>query len=288
MRDRLDVLLTQYIAPPLFAGRQVVVIHDILFESNPELFPPLARWRNRLLVQFSARRAHSVLTPSHFSRDEIIRRYGIPAQRIAVAPIGVTPAPARNPTGESSILARLLGEDWNRPFLLFVGRIEPRKNVDLLLTACRRAHRADAMLVVVGRADFGADRTVAALRDEPSARHLVDVSLEDLMVLYRHARALVFPSVAEGFGIPILEALSLGTRVIHSNTTAIPEIGGRFTRMFDPNAPDRAEVLTRMINEEIDSLHSGSESTPGLSAHLEQFAWDRSARVLVDAVSAAS
>ena len=226
MRDRLDALVTQYIGPPLFVGRQIVVVHDILFESHPMLFPPLMRWRNRVLVRLSARRAHSVLTPSFFSRNEIIHRYRMPAERVAVAPNGVTSQPPRDPAAEPVILQRLLGEDWNRPFLLFVGRIEPRKNLDLLLTSWRAASCANAMLIVVGRADFGAERTLSALHSEPRARHLVDVSPGDLLVLYRYARALVFPSVAEGFGIPILEALSVGTTVIHSNTTAMPEIGG--------------------------------------------------------------
>jgi glycosyltransferase involved in cell wall biosynthesis len=286
-RDRLDVLITQYIAPPFFGGKQCVVVHDILFESHPQLFPFSVRWRNRLLVRLSARRADVILAPSQFTRSELLKIYRLEPGRVVLAP-NAAPSPSpRDPAVERASMVRMLGEDWDRPFILSVGRIEPRKNVDLLLAAWRAVGRPDVMLVVVGSADFGAERTVRALREDPNVRHLMDVTGDELLALYRRALVFVFPSAAEGFGIPILEALSVGTRVIHSNTTAMPEVGGPYTRTFDPFAPDSEKVLAKLIDEEIQQQGADPVSwMNNLGPHLGQFTWERSARALVDVVNA--
>jgi glycosyltransferase involved in cell wall biosynthesis len=285
-RDKLDVLLTQYIAPPFFGGKQCVVVHDILFESHPKLFPFPARWRNRLLVRLSTRLADVILVPSQFTRSELVKIYRLDPRRVVLAPNAVPLILPEDATAERASLIRILGEDWDRPFILSVGRIEPRKNVDLLLAAWRAVGRPDIMLVVVGKADFGAERTVRALRTDPNVRHLTDLMGNELVALYRKALVFVFPSSAEGFGIPILEALSVGTRVIHSNTTAMPEVGGEYTRTFDPLAPDSEKVLARLIEEEIHQEGRDPVSWMNLGPHLDQFTWERSARVLVDAVNA--
>ena len=285
-RDDLDVLLIQYISPPLFRGKQFVVVHDILFESHPQLFPFLVRWRNRIFVRFSCRRAHLILTPSQFTKCELMKRYRLPAERILVAPNGTLTPPPRDLTAERASLVRVLGKDWDRPFVLSVGRIEPRKNVELLLTAWRSIQPEETMLVVVGRPDFRAERAVLAMRDEPNVRHLVDVAGQDLLALYRNALVFVYPSAAEGFGIPILEALSVGTRTVHSNTTAMPEVGGSFTRTFDPSASNSEAILAKLISEEIQAQNESPRySAENLETHLQQFTWERSARVLVDAVN---
>lgn len=127
-RDGLDALVTQYIAPPFAARgfRQIVVIHDLLFESDPQFFPTLMRWRLRLLCRRSARRAAAVLTVSRFSAGEIARRYRVPAARILVAPNAPAALPA--PAAEDRAAAEALA-----PFLLWVGRLEPRKNLPLAL-----------------------------------------------------------------------------------------------------------------------------------------------------------
>ena len=142
------------------------------------------------------------------------------------------------------------------------------------------------MLVLVGRPDFGAERIVLAMREEPNVRHLVDVTGQELLALYRNALVFVYPSAAEGFGIPILEALSVGTRVVHSNTTAMPEVGGSFTRTFDPSASNSEAILAKLISEEIQEQNESPRYwAENLETHLKQFTWERSARVLVDAVN---
>jgi glycosyltransferase involved in cell wall biosynthesis len=271
IRDRLDYLMTQYIAPPWFPGRQIVVVHDILFESHPHLFPPSVRWRNRLLVRQSARRAFLVLTVSEFSRRAIERFYDVASDRIVVTYNGVSPAPGRIGPPPDGVA---------RPYILTVGRLEPRKNIETLLAAHARAGIDNLELVIVGREDFGVDRLTEKIRSAPRVQHLRDVDDALLDRLYRHAAAVVVPSYAEGFGLPIIEALIRGTPVICSNTTAMPEVGGRFARYFDPTATDAVETLAGLIRSTV----AAPPAMGDLAAHIAQFSWERSASRLLEAL----
>jgi glycosyltransferase involved in cell wall biosynthesis len=270
-RDRLDVLLTQYIAPPFFARRQVVVVHDILFESHPQFFPPVMRWRNRLLVRASVRRAARVLTVSRFTRDELVRRYRVPSGHVLLAPNAVPPPVMAGP------------RPVDGPYVLFVGRIEPRKNLDLLLDSLELLDRPGLHLVVVGRPDFGAASTARRLADNPRVVHRLDIPAEELAALYCHAAVLVFPSQGEGFGLPVLEALRFGTPVVCSNTTALPEVAGAFARYFNPLAANAVDDLAQAIAATLDSPLALDPEC--LAEHLAVFTWRNAALAVAEAVS---
>lgn len=132
---------------------------------------------------------------------------------------------------------------------------------------------------MVGRADFGSAALVRTMAETPGVIHLGEVSDAMLDALYRGARALVFPSFAEGFGLPLVEALSRGTPVISSDATAMPEVCGPFARYFDPTAPDAAARLAALIDE-----IPTSPPTDRVREHLARFSWDRSALLFVDAL----
>lgn len=283
-RDGLDLLLTQYFSPPRDARRQVVVVHDVLFETHPAHFPARTRWRNRVLVRWSARRAGSVVTVSEYSRREIARAYGRPVERIALVHNGVDPTAARAvPVGGDRLPA---GVPADRPFLLAVGRLEPRKNLALVLAALRLVDDPDLRLVVVGRDDFEQPATLAALAAEPRAIHLTDVPQDELWALYRNAAAFVFPSLGEGWGIPVLEALAAGTPVIASDVTAIPEAGGDACTYVSPlgeGAPGRLAAL--LADAAKGTLAFDPEAA---RRQVASFGWDRSAAELVAALRAAA
>ncbi|MGH6863291.1 MAG: glycosyltransferase family 4 protein [Methylocella sp.] len=271
-RDGFDVLVTQYIAPPLLAGPQVVVVHDLLFESHPHFFPLSVRLRNRALVRLSAQRAHRVLAVSEYTRGELVRRYGVPKERILLAPNAISPSP--QPIQPATIRGA---------FVLFVGRIEPRKNLHLLLDALDRLGRPGLRLVVAGKADFGANATLARLRGRSDVEHLQDVDAESLAALYHNAAMLVLPSEGEGFGIPVLEALARGAPVVCSNVTALPEVAGNFARFFDPHAEDAPGALAEAIASVLDRPPRHDASA--LAAHLARFTWRRAAEATVEAVT---
>lgn len=276
VRDDLDVLITQYNAPPLGAGQQVVVVHDVLFETHPHFFPPAMRYRLQAMTRLSVHRAALVVTVSDYSRRQIIDTYRVPPERLVVCPNGVAaPIPA---SAESEPMA----SEAKRPYLLMVGRIEPRKNVDLVLQATAAVRSRGMQLVLVGSNDFSAAETVRSIAASENVLHLTGVSDSRLSALYRSATALVFASSGEGFGLPVLEALAHGTPVVASDRTSIPEVGGSFARYFNPDDPDAGEVLSALIEQV-----ANDQSVFGPAAlrrHLATFDWQRSAADLVTAV----
>ncbi len=275
-RDALDALITQYVSPPFVGSRfrQIVVIHDVLFESDPEFFPAVMRWRLRLLCRLSAARSAAVLTVSRHAAKEIARLYGVPEDRIILAPNA--PGALPPPFPEDLAAARAL-----TPFLLWVGRLEPRKNLPLALAATQAARSNGTRLVVVGREDHGpaGAEMAARLAGTPGVVHLRDVEPRRLAALYASAAALVFPSLGEGFGIPVIEALSAGTAVIASNRGAIPEAGGALAHYVDPALPDAAEKMTALAAEALcGNLLPDREAC---AAHIEKFHPRRAAEAVV-------
>ncbi|UPY36715.1 glycosyltransferase family 1 protein [Sediminicoccus sp. KRV36] len=275
VRHGLDALVTNYVAPPLCPARQIVVLHDLLFESNPGFFPPLMRWRLKLLCRLSAWRAAAILTCTRHAKAEIAQRYRVPEGRIHLAPAAA--APPAPPGDEDLAYIQAL-----QPYFLCVGRLERRKNIGLALTASAPLRAESIRLVVVGREDTDVGDLPQALAEAPGVVHLRDASPALLSGLYAGATALIFPSLGEGFGIPVVEALASGTAVIASAHGAIMEAGGTVTHYFDPTSPDAAATLEGLMRRAV-----VGELTPDpvlVAAHLAQFDWARSAAAL-DAVA---
>lgn len=273
--DRLDVLLMQYQIAPFCPCQQVVVIHDVLFESQPAWFPPAMRWRLRLGCRYSAWRAKRVVTVSEFSRQEIAQRYHIAPERIVVAPNAAEPARHSDEVARARV--RALGR-----FLLCVGRLEPRKNIALAIRASAAARTAGIRLVIVGRhEDWAPPLTVTGL----NIVHIPEADDALLEALYEGALALIYPSVGEGFGLPVIEALRAGTPVLCSNTTALPEVGGHLASYFDPCATDAEAELATMIAA---AFRKPRRLDPELVAsHLKGFDWCASANAVARALTSA-
>jgi glycosyltransferase involved in cell wall biosynthesis len=274
-RDHLDLLVTQYFSPPRHARRQLVVVHDVLFETHPSFFGWKTRWRNKLLVGWSVRRAGAVATVSEYSRREISRAYGRPPERICVIRNGVDASAALVP----GALPRQVPAGTR--FALMVGRLEPRKNLRTLLAAFTRVPDPDARLVVVGADDNEDPAVLAALAADERAIHLTGVPQHELWALYREATVFVFPSLGEGWGIPVLEALAAGAPVVASSATAIPEAGGDACTYFDPTGPDPVGELGGLL---VDAF-SGDlpRYLPG-HAQVSRHSWDESAVSFITAL----
>jgi glycosyltransferase involved in cell wall biosynthesis len=276
VRDRIDVLLTQYNGPPLYPGRQAIFVHDILFETHPAYFPLAMRWRLKLLTRWSARLAARVFVVSAFSRDEVMARYRLPAGKVTLVRNGFNATRVvQNASAPPSL--------QSGRYILCVGRLEPRKNVDLLVRAYRRIvtqpDRSDLKLVLVGRGDFSHQDTVRAIEATAGVIHIQDMDAAALSAAYRHASVFAYPTLAEGFGLPLLEAIAHGVPVVSSNTTALPETGGDLARYFDPTAADAEERLVELLNQALDDPHRPSAAAA--ARHLEAFDWGRSAEVLI-------
>ncbi len=287
-RHRIDLLHVQYRMPFLPWGACAVTIHDTLFETHPQFFTPKFVRMARLTGWLAVRRAKVLLTVSQFSLREIARLYRVDPMEITVTGNGVNQARFHPPAADGS--DELNGADRVRAlgatpgeYLVTVGRLEPRKNHLNLVRAYAQIAEPRPPLLVVGQRDFEHDEAfaeVAALGLQDQVRFLEDVTDADLPALIRHARVFVYPSFAEGFGMPVLEAMASGVAVVTSDTTALAEITEGAALTADPNDP-------KAIAAAIERLLFDGALRRKLSAAGREIAakhrWDTSAKALLGA-----
>lgn len=235
--DRADLLHVQYVAPPIIRTPVVTAVHDVSFEDVPESFPVMTRIRLRTLVRFAIRQSAAIVTPSEFSRSRILHYYGVDPSRVFVTPLAL-PRALSLPDREAARgrTARLGLPD---SFVLFVGQLSPRKNVARLVaaTAEARARGAEVGLVLAGapgREPEEVHAAIAAAGAEAWTQNLGYVDAPLLAALYATARVIAYPSLYEGFGLPVLEGMAAGVPVVASSTAAIPEVAGDAALLVDP------------------------------------------------------
>ena len=224
----------QYISPLLKKCKEIVTIHDLLFLDYPKYFPLSYKIKNRYCFMRSAKRADVLLSVSEFSKDEIARHFGIPHTRIHITNNGILPIKENI---DNINLKEIYGLD---KYLLYVSRIEPRKNHLSLLRAFvdLQLKNAGYKLVMVGGKDLlyrDFFDYYDSLDDETKECILfLQVPFDHLVALYRKASLFVFPSYAEGFGIPPIEAIAYGCPILCSNATAMAEFNLPEEISFDP------------------------------------------------------
>ncbi len=280
-KDGLDAVLFQYAAPIACPVPYVTAIHDIIHETNPEFFPGRLRRLMSLYYPASARGAAHVVTISDYSRRMIMERYRIPAERISYAHCGVSEEFA--PPGEARDLSPILRKyGLSRPYVLFVGRIEPRKNLSGLIKAFERLVKEGGVphkLAVAGMRDglFSAHFSAMTAAARERVVFTGRVEQEDLPLVYAGADLLAYPSFAEGFGLPIIEAMACGTPVVCSDTSSMPEAGGEAALYADPADP--AAIAAAMGRVLRDGNLARSMREKGLR-HARAFRWEHTARML--------
>ena len=221
-------------------------------------------------MRLSARKADRIVTVSNYSKQEIGARYGVPDEKIIVAYNGVDrtkflPLQGQDDTAFLEKCGLRSGK-----YLLSVGRLEPRKNHANLIRAYAQLNLVDIPLVIVGQRDFkfqDALDLVDKLSLHDRVKIMDDINDDELPIIYRNALVFVYPSYAEGFGIPPLEAMACGIPVITSNSTAIPEVTAESAWLIDP---DDVAKLAYKINLLI--------SDPELAQKLKILALERSAK----------
>jgi glycosyltransferase involved in cell wall biosynthesis len=263
--------LNQRLPSAKFA-KTVVTFHD-LFVMTGRYSTAEYREKFTQLAQDAAERADRVIAVSDFTADETARLLGYPRDRIATVHHGVDPPQAFS-EGELGDFRREMG--FEGPFLLHVGAIQTRKNCQRLIEGFERL-AGRPTLVFAGAAGFGADETLARIDLSPARdriRQLGYVDAETRAKLYRTAAALAFPSLDEGFGLPVLEAMAAGLPVLTSNRSALPEVAGDAALLVDPLDTDAiTSGLERLLTDE--ALRLDLEKK-GLGRAAE-FTWSRAA-----------
>lgn len=274
----IDYAHFQYISPLVKKCKEIVTVHDLLFMDCPQYFPFSYRIKNKLLFERSARKADILLTVSEFSKEEKIRHFGIYVNRISVTPNAVLPIE------DGKDLPDIYNKVGSEKYILTVGRIEPRKNFLILLRAFIELglHKDGYKLVIIGAADLDyveyTNYSNSLTVDEKNAVVMDVATFPELVSLYKHASLFVFPSLAEGFGIPPLEAIEYGCPLLCSNVTAMSEFGLPNQYMFNPYDID--ELKTK-----IKYLISCNGNTIDPDKIRERFNWRKSADVLYDRIN---
>jgi glycosyltransferase involved in cell wall biosynthesis len=264
-------------APARGQFARVVTIHDLIYKVFPEAHRSILSLGLRVLVPLAARRSHRIIVDSHSTRDDVVRLLGAPAERIDVVPLGLGLTALAEPASEAQLRSRLgLGE---RPVALSVSAKRPHKNLARLLQALALLpSERRPMAVIPGYPTW----YEAELRDQAASLGVADdvrfldwVEAVELEGLYALAACFVLPSLYEGFGLPVLEAMSRGVPVACSDRSSLPEVAGDAALLFDPESPRAiADAIERLLTDEALAARLREAGR----AQAARFTWEATAR----------
>jgi len=284
LRLKPDVVhATDHLIPRLEGMPVVATLFDAIPLSHPQTLRSPAGRLKAGLWRRTADWATEVITISEHSKREIVKWFGISEENIKVTPLGVDDD-WYQPVADERQLEVVAKHNLPERFFFFVGTLQPRKNIRRIIDAHKTlppAFRRECPLVIAGRHGWKCDAEVAELRscEDGTLRWLHYVPSEDLLPIFKQATALVWPSLNEGFGLPVVEAFAAGLPVVTSNTTSLPEVAGDAALLVNPeNTGEIAEAMSQMATN--DAMRSDLR-TRGLS-RAKQFTWVRTARLTID------
>jgi glycosyltransferase involved in cell wall biosynthesis len=271
--DLMHAMSASAVPPVADDQRLVVTVHDLAFDRYPGMFPRTWRAVYRLGLRAVVRRAHAIVTPSRNTAEDLLSRTDVDPRKLHVVPEAAALPQSVVDVGEA--LSRL---KVRPPYVVFVGTIEPRKNLVRLVRAYRRvaATGVPHALVLAGPLGWHHESLMRELALEGPGEIVMTGSLapDDLDAVYRAADAFVYPSVYEGFGLPVLEAMTRGVPVVASNTSSLPEVTGDAALGVNPRS-------IREIAAAIESLCTDVDLAERLAAagrqRAERFSWDETA-----------
>ena len=252
VKEGIDLVHSLAFVQPLFSSCPgVVTIYDLSFLLFPEGFNPWKRLYLRCMTPYSARRSRRVIALSQSTKSDLSRLFGVPKAKIEVIPCGIDPR--FRPLNGNLVSRFRQGRGLPERMILFVGTIEWRKNVSLLLEAYAQINKdVPHALVLAGARGWGADGIFAQAEELGLADVIFAgyVEQEELPLWYNAADLLAYPSLYEGFGLPPLEAMASGTPVLTSNISSLPEVVGDAGILVDPqNAGEIAREMLKVLRD---------------------------------------
>lgn len=275
--EKPDVFLTLTHYGPRFSRIPTIVsVMDLSYLHFPETFKKNDLYQLTKWTEYSVKKAKKVITISNSSKDDIIKYYKIPSENVNVVYLGLKNLSMNTPSEKA-----LSEFGVDKKFILFVGTVQPRKNIARLIEAFAMlpvALLADYQLVIIGKKGWLFEPILAA----PEKYNVKDkvvfldyISDSELPNFYRKAEVFVLPSLYEGFGLPILEAMRYGCPVITSNVSSLPEAGGDAAQYFEPeNVVDIKNMIEKVLTDPLlreKMIERGSE-------HYKKFTWEKAAK----------
>jgi glycosyltransferase involved in cell wall biosynthesis len=285
---RFDVLHVTYNAPFFSPCPVVATVHDVSYARYPEYFSLRDRLVLSTLVPRSVRAARRVFTGTEFARRELGEVYPLSLNKTALTPYAAGKSFYRD-DGPGRLESVRMKFGTSPDFILAVGNLQPRKNLVRLIQAYARVvrdHNFPHKLVLVGQQQWKASDVWRAVEEQGLHEGVVltgFVSDDELRLLYNAATVFVYPSLYEGFGLPVLEAMACGAPVIASNTSSLPEIAGDAARLVDPRDTD--ELAWALVEVLSDSNLRAAMTQRGL-ANAKRYSWQDTARIVLDAYHA--
>jgi len=272
--ERPDLLFVPAHAIPFaWPGKALTVVHDLAFARHPHAYSGAERAYLELTTRWATLRCRLLIAVSESTKADLVSFYGVRPERVRVVPLG-----ASQPSSVTAPASRLaeLGVDGN--FVLQVGRIEVRKNQTAALAA---VERLDGVTLVVAGPERDA-ALAAKLRESPRCRVLGRVDQPTLELLYKRARAVVVPSLYEGFGLPVLEAMARGKVVVAAKASSLPEVGGEAALYFH-DAADSAQ-LAKVLEVALGDDKLRTSLARAARARAGKFTWERTAAGVADVI----
>ena len=272
-KEKIDILhVPHYNVPIFYRGKMIVTIHDLTHLILPELLPnKFAYFYAKFMMWIAIKKATKVITDSENTKNDILKFFKVDPNKIEVIYLSAGNEFIKKDKKDIEYLYGKFNIPKNKKILMYVGNLKPHKNLERLLEAYAKINEIDnTRLILVGKAfekynvleqkekDLGIDKNVI---------HTGIVTQTELVDLYNLTDLFVFPSLYEGFGLPVLEALACGTNVICSNTSSLPEVGGDVVGYVNPlDVEEITEKINIELNKNFDELK--------INKWLENFNWE--------------
>ena len=276
-----------FVAPLILSTPMVVTVYDLTFMRYPQRLTTARRLYLRTFTALTCRRAKRVIAISQSTADDLTNLLDVPSDKIDVTPLGYDSSAYRSlPKSQIDDFTTL--KNLPERFWLFVGTLEPRKNLVVLLNAYANLPKSERLPLILGGGkgwmvdDIFATIERHNLSDE--VQHIGFIPTAELPLWYNSAEAFLYPSVFEGFGLPVLEAMACGTPVLTSNVSSLPEVAGEAGMTLPPD--DEAiwmESLRRIFHDQ----EWREEASERGMEQAGQFTWERTARLTIDSYSKA-
>jgi glycosyltransferase involved in cell wall biosynthesis len=274
---KADILFSSgFICPIIKTAINVLTIHDMTFFSHPDVHTFFKKIYFPFMIKRSANRSEKIIAVSHNTKKEIIKYAGINENKIVVTHLSANNFPQNDIENEKKFLEEKYG--INTEYLLFVGMIEPRKNINLIIEALGKITDKSVKLVIVGKKGWMVDDLFEEIKVKKLENRVIFTGFvpdEELELFYKNAKVFLYPSLYEGFGIPVLEAMKAGCPVITSNISSLPEVAGDAAIQIKPQ---NSEELVNAIDSITKDKNMRNELIEKGLENAEKFSWGTTAK----------